>query len=83
MCVSHSVPKSFDVFRLVFAVFWCLVSVSWEGFFGRSAVVCVCVCVSHSVPKSFTLSFHDRLDAVETSRGLEYDSEVSNQRRRF
>ena len=45
--------------------------------------VCVCVCVSHSVPKSFTLSFHDRLDAVETSRGLEYDSEVSNQRRRF
>ena len=41
------------------------------------------VCVSHSVPKSFTLSFHDRLDAVETSRGLKYDSEVSNQRRRF
>ena len=46
VCVSHSVPKSFDVFRLVFAVFWCLVSVSWEGFFGRSAVVCVCVCVT-------------------------------------
>ena len=79
VCVSHSVPKSFDVFRLgfllLFDVWFPLVGKD----FGRSAVVCV----SHSVPKSFTLSFHDRLDAVETSRGLEYDSEVSNQRRRF
>ena len=30
------------------------------------------VCVSHSVPKSFTLSLHDRLHAVEPSRGQEH-----------
>ena len=85
LCVCVSV-LSFMFVCLCFCVFVC----SFVGlclcfvWFCLCFCVCVlCVCVSHSVPKSFTLSFHDRLDAVETSRGLKYDSEVSNQRRRF
>ena len=54
-------------FRLSFGVFWCF-GLNVGKDFGRSAVVCV----SHSVPKSFTLSLHDRLHAVEPSRGQEH-----------